>query len=481
MHGISVLLVFALLERLLRARMATSAIVPAAAGAMLFAVHPIQVEAVAWVSGMNNLLAAVFALLSLLLLCQAAVTMSRRWQWLAYIAATACLILGLLAKPTALVTPLLGWTLLVLVLRQSARRAAIWMLPWVVISIPFVILGSAAQPLVDVPYPWWMRLLVPADTYAFYWLKILVPYPLIPDYARNHIVVADQWLTRPLWLITLLLLGLIVVWWRRGWLWPAVVAGLLGLSIAPVIGIRPFFFQIYSTVADRYAYFAMLAPATAIAALLASRIRRPVLMLIVSALLALAFLANRQTRVWADTFTWTDYIIHHRPTSTIAHSTRANLLHVYGRNTEALDEIDLALRYGTGSARYRHIRAEILMDLGRPGDALREIISLTERTPAYQDAYGLLVDAAEKTGRLDIALDTLQTTVRRKPDSAPAHAALASALRRAGMVDQAMQHALTARALDPGNQLAEKEVQILHYQMVKPRPDVGKLTVPPVQ
>lgn len=481
LHGINVLLVFALLERLLRARMATSVILPASAGAMLFALHPIQVEAVAWVSGMNNLLAAVFALLSLVLLCQSAGTTSRRRRWLAYTVATVCLILGLLAKPTALVTPLLGWTLLVLVFRQPARRAAMWMLPWAAISIPFVMLGSAAQPLVDVPYPWWMRFLVTADTYAFYWLKILVPYPLLPDYARNHIVVAGQWLTKPLWLATPLLLGLVVLWWRRGWLWPAVVAGLLGLSIAPVSGIRPFFFQIYSTVADRYAYLAMLAPATALAALLASRIRRPVLMLTVAALLALALLANRQTRVWADTFTWTDYVISHQPTSTIAHCTRANLLHVYGRNSEALDEIDVALRYAAGNAKYHHIRAEILMDLGRPGDALREITSLIEQTPAYQGAYGLLVDVAEKTGRLDIALDILRTTVGQKPNSPSAHAALASALRRAGVVDQAMQHALTAIALDPGNQLAGKEVQALSNGPAKPKLDVGKLTVPPVQ
>lgn len=481
LHGISVLLVFALLERVLRAGMTRSAILPAAAGAMLFALHPIQVEAVAWVSGMNNLLAAACSLLALLLLCQSAEMTVARQKWLAYIAATVCLVLGMLAKPTALVTPLLGWILLVLVLRQRARRATVWILPWMVILIPFVILGSAAQPLVDVPYRWWMRLLVPADAYAFYWLKVLVPHPLVPDYARNHLVVANEWLTKPLWLATPLVLGLVVVWWRRGWLWPVIVAALLGVAIAPVSGIRPFFFQIYSTVADRYVYLAMLAPATAVAVLLASRIQRPVFLLAGAALLALALLANRQTRVWADTFVWTDYIISQQPTSAIAHGTRANLLHVYGRNTEALDEVDLALRYAAGNTRYRHIRAEILMDLGRPSDALQETLSLIEHTASYEDAYGLLVDAAEKTERLGVALDTLTTIVGRKPDSAPAHAALASALRRAGMANQAMQHALRALALDPSNQLAGKEMQTLNNYPIKSRLDVGKLTVPPVQ
>ncbi len=478
LHGISVLLVFLLLERLLKLSGTTSAILPASAGAMLFGVHPIQVEAVAWVSGMNNLLAGTFALLSLLLLSVSVATPARRPQWWGYALATACLMLGLLAKPTAMVIPLLGWVLLVLVLRKPARWATTWMLPWAAISIPFIVLGSAAQPLVDVPYPWWMRFLVAADTYAFYWLKILVPYPLVPDYGRNHIVVANQWLTQPLWLATPLLLGLAVVWWRRGWLWPVAVAGLLGLAIAPVSGIRPFFFQIHSTVADRYAYLAMLAPALSVAALLASQGRRPIYLFTGAALLALALLANRQTRVWSDTFVWTDYVIGRQPTSTIAHSARASLLHVYGRNTEALNEIDMALQYAAGNAKYGHIRAEILMDLGRPGDALREVTGLIERTPAYQDAYGLLVDAAEKAGQPAIALDILQTTVRQMPNNAAAHAALASALRLAGMSDQAMEHVAKALALDPDNTSAMKELLLLSSGRVRTPLDVGKLTVP---
>ena len=183
-----------------------------------------------------------------------------------------------------------------------------------------------------------------------------------------------------------------------------VAAVLLGMAIAPVSGLRPFFFQIYSTVADRYAYVALLAPALAGAALLAGRTQRALYMAAAAALLGLALLSYRQTTVWTDTFSWTSYIIEHQPTSTIAHSARASLLHVYGRNAEALDEVDIALRYAPGRARYEHIRAEILMDLDRPADAAAAVLGLIERSPAYRDAYGLLVDAAEKAGNPALAI-----------------------------------------------------------------------------
>src|SRR4051794_3776759 len=125
LHGASALAVFAILQLLIGRDW------PAAVGALLFALHPVQVEPVGWISGMKDVL---YGLLSLIAIWQyllhtraarAARADDRKSARVHYAVATVALILAMLSKPTAMVTPLMALILDAIVLRRRYREIAV--------------------------------------------------------------------------------------------------------------------------------------------------------------------------------------------------------------------------------------------------------------------------------------------------------------------------------------------------------------------
>src|SRR2546421_3044404 len=116
-HIGSVLLVFHILRRL-TARDAASLV-----GAMLFAIHPIQVEAVAWASGLKDLLCGFFALLAIWQYMRFSDETSQR-RWMHYAAALLAFVLSMLSKPTGMLTPILAGIVTYWGMRRPARQIA---------------------------------------------------------------------------------------------------------------------------------------------------------------------------------------------------------------------------------------------------------------------------------------------------------------------------------------------------------------------
>jgi hypothetical protein len=299
-HGLNVLLhaataavAYGLLVRLFGRRW------PAVAGAMLFAVHPVQVEPVAWVSGTKDVLCGLFSLAALWAYLAATDQQSRavsarggrrprlarqtsseptapatqdagtgparpghpltrgrrRFLWLA---ATLLFLLAMLSKPTAIVVPVMAFAVDVLVVGRPRRRAARSLWPWVVLMIPCALWTRAAQPAPWAATPLWQRPLVAADAVAFYLGKIAWPAHLSLDYGHRPAAVFASGGVYWTWLIPVGVAGLLV--WRDRRVGAAVIALFL-LPLLPVLGLAPFDFQFYSTTADHYLYLPMFAVA----------------------------------------------------------------------------------------------------------------------------------------------------------------------------------------------------------------------------
>jgi tetratricopeptide (TPR) repeat protein len=251
----------------------TASLPAAVAGALLFAWHPAQVEAVAWVSGMNNLLAGFFSLAAVYLYVSS--THGARRGSVYYALATAAFVAALLSKPTAVVVPVLAGVIAIVALRRPKRIVARELISWIAIALPFAVIARIAQPAPDVfiPPPWG-RLIVALDALAFYVIKLVLPLRLRIDYGRT-----PAWLLahRGGWVMALIPLVLaIAAIARRRRIVPIFRAALIWVVVAllPVLGLTPFEFQINSTVADRYFYIAMLGPALALAAVLSRTARR---------------------------------------------------------------------------------------------------------------------------------------------------------------------------------------------------------------
>jgi tetratricopeptide (TPR) repeat protein len=250
---------------------------PACLGALFFALHPVQVESVAWVSEQRGLLAALFSLLSLIsyLRFGAGVTRNNGSAERAlaagatgglgyYLAASAAFALAVLAKPSAVSVPLIAASLDWFLLRRSWRTSALLLTPWLAGAAAILLITKHQQPdkLLDFVPPLWARPLIAGDALLFYLGKVVWPAELGILYRRAPEYVMSQWWFYGGWLVPLALA--IVVARRAGRVGLTVVAWFLAVLL-PVLGLTPFAHQLFSTVADRYLYLAMVAPAWGIA------------------------------------------------------------------------------------------------------------------------------------------------------------------------------------------------------------------------
>jgi tetratricopeptide (TPR) repeat protein len=303
LHAAVVLLVFVILRSMVRNPWA------AAAGAMLFALHPLQAEPVAWAFEQRGLLATVFSLAAVLLLLRLFGREAAPGLLSAeYFAATGLLTLALLSKPIAVVTPLIAWALIVHLYRPPVKTVAMVLLPWLILAAGTALLTRAVQPVgvSGLGYPLIDRPVIAGDAIAFYASKIALPVDLCVQYGRTSPVVwADP--SAPLRALCVGV-ALVAAFTLRRTTWVRLPLALFLISLTSVLGLTWFEFQLQSTVADRYMYLAMLGPAAALAMaaerlLAMGRWRRFTAIGITAWVCVLGALAARQVGVWRDTGT----------------------------------------------------------------------------------------------------------------------------------------------------------------------------------
>ena len=428
LHFLCALLVFRL------ARSEGLAQTSALAGAVLFAVHPVHVESVAWISGRTDLLCGVFVLCAFLL--------RRRQRALSL----ACFALGLLSKEAAAALPVLIFGDRWLgdpARRGRLRRSLAAAAPYLGILILYLgarrlALGSGTDPLYHLdPEAWIATVLFVLARYA---TLLLLPVRLDPHYPYA----ARQGLADPVVVLSALIV-LPVLWagialWRRrsrtafwlGW----IIVGLL-----PVILSFGSFGDIL--LADRFLYipsvgFALLAARASgeiVGRLDSVRARRLVAATAVLAVVALASQSFAAVRVWKDDVTLFSRLILTSPDSAMV---RCNLgLARYDRGDyqtakqEFEEAIRLAPEYSLAhndlaaayerEGRFREALrivpgqlesqvnvGNLLVRLGRPEEGLAMLQEVVRKAPSYPQGLYALADAADRTGQTPLALASLR-------------------------------------------------------------------------
>ena len=268
---------------------------PAVLGAMAFALHPTQVESVAWTTGLKDVLCGLFAILSIGLYARHA----RRnplspwrdgWWW----ATLLCVLLSMASKSTGAVLPAVLLAVDWAVRRCTVARRVVSVAPLMLPAFAsvLIIVGSQGDSRGSA-VPVWQRPLVAADAYAFYLRKVVWPLPLSIDYGRRPSVVVaggSLWWT---WVAPAVALVGVLLTRSRTWV---LVAVMFVVPVLPVSGLATFDMQQYSTVADHYLYQSLLAVGLAVALLAAWR---PAIAGIVMAVVcAFAVLSYRECAVW---------------------------------------------------------------------------------------------------------------------------------------------------------------------------------------
>lgn len=391
LHAASTALVFFLLRRLLVA-MASFPNGPriswaAAVGAAFFAWHPLQVEPVAWISGLRDVLSGCLALAALATMFGKDTLGKLRWG-----AATLLFLASLAAKPAGVSLPLVAGLLAALAWGWKPARLAWTLIPWLILAVGWVLLTRNAQTAADLAgdlVPVFLRPLVAADALAFYLGKTFIPFGLAADYGRAPDFVRGQgwlWWT---WLIPGTLLFLLV-WFRplRRFLLPA---GIFAAALLPTLGLVPFNFQVVSTVADRYAYLALLGPALSIAmATAVPRTMGPAAAGTVVVVL-LAGLTRYHLPLWSDDLRLFAATLENNSQSWKAMHNFASALDDRGRTAEAEPLMRKVIQLRPDSAEAHNDLAVMLWRLGHQEEAVQETQRALAIRPTANAAQNLAI------------------------------------------------------------------------------------------
>jgi tetratricopeptide (TPR) repeat protein len=423
----------------------------------LFAVHPMHVESVAWVTERKNVLSGCFYLLALLGLLRwraradAAPRTGRGW----YVLAFGCFVAALLSKT---VTSTLPVAFLVLRWWRSGhvrRDDVVAMLPLVVVGLG---LGSVTASLerthVGAVGVYWNqtfaeRVLIAGRALWFYVGKLLVPWPLVFIYPRWSLDVgsAVQWLG-PASAI-LVGAGLLAAVGRLGRA-PFAAALAFAVALAPALGFVNVYPMRYSFVADHFAYLAsvpFLALAVGLAALRAGESAGRIAVAVVVTVFAV--LTWSRAAAFHDAATlWRDTLAKN-PLATIAYVNLGYQTYEAGRPAEALALYDRGLAIEPDAADLLNDRGLALGALGRTDEAIASYEHARRSDPTHVESRSNLGNVLASLGRYGEAEVVYREALHLRPGYAEAHNNLANVLVLRGDTAGAIDEYARAIAADP--------------------------------
>jgi len=445
--------------------------------ALLFAVHPVNVESVAWVSERKNTLSLLFYALTMLAFLR--FERDGRWRW--YGSAVGLFALALLSKTTGVTLPavllLCAWWQRGKIDRKDLLRAA----PFFLLAAVFGLITIWSQQNLflsaseaSVRRPLLFRLGAAGHVFWFYIFKSLVPIRLMTEYPLWKFDTVRIWFWMPTCAVATVLAA---AWWFRAKWGKAVLFALLyfGVILFPVIGVFSMPYRGRSPiVADHLQYLALIGVVSLVAAAVASLRREAVKGFAVASVAILGFLTwsraatyENHERLFSDTLA-------KNPNAVKAHLEVGNVLVKRGRLDMATTHFAEAARISPRFTDARINLANALAQQGKADEAIAhftEVVRLRPKTAELNYNFGL---ALVSLNRLDEAIPQFRRALELKPDFPAAHASLVAAfynhglaLARRGQLDGAITNFTETVRLDPTNALAHNNLGVALAQRGK--------------
>lgn len=419
----------------------------AALAGFAFALHPVHVESVAWITERKNVLSGVFyfgAILAYLRAVAPAVPsvapVARRW----YYASLALFVAALLSKSVTVTLPVA--LLLILRWRRGMRLARAEWAP----LVPFLAVGGIMAGVTtwlerthvgaagaEWQLVWADRCVIASRAIWFYLSKLVWPWPLTFIYPRWDVTFTSG--ANPLWPLSIVVVAA-ALWklrgrWRDGAL---LIACLFTVTLSPALGFVDFYPMRYSFVADHFQYLASAAPLAGLASLLARWFARspsePIRALgaaIVAAWLAvLGGTTWQQAHVYRDAATvWRDTLAKN-PAAWIAHLNLGSMDVGAGRVEDATRRFEEVLRLKPDEAIAHSNLSVMRTTAGDFAAAEAHARRAIEIDPALLGARVNLAIALEGQGRVDEAVQEYLAILARHPNYGEAASRLKQLLRR---------------------------------------------------
>ncbi len=482
--------------------------------ALIFAVHPVNVESVAWISSRKNLLAMLFFLLSIVcylrqFLASSSANAQRSrhtpcadpahgvcglligpWYWLSLLA----FVLAMLSKGSVAVLPLLllgiiWWQRMGTVPIFASAKMGLspsvsrWDLvrtaPFFVVAVVLAGVNMWFQTHGSgkvIRTAGFVERLLGAGTVVWVYLyKALLPVDLAFVYPQWHIQTGNL-----LWWLPLMAAVVVtaVLWgYRRVWSRPFLFAwGFFCVSLVPVLGFTDVGFMRFSPVADRYQHVAilgMIALAAAGWGLWHERTQgvahRAAIIVAIVAAGTLTFLTFRQSGLYRDAMTLYQATLDKNPDCWFVHNNLGSTLIKAGRPKEAIEHYQQALRLKPDYPEALNNLGSALSDLGRLPEAIEHYQEALRLKSDYVDAYNNLGVAFIQTGRTQEAIEHYRQALRLDPNNADAHNNLGNALVQALRSQEAIEHYQQALLFNPDFATAHYNLGIALTQALRPQ------------
>jgi tetratricopeptide (TPR) repeat protein len=423
---------------------------------LLFAVHPLPVEAVAWISEQKSTLSGAFYFAAALAYLNFDDSRKRPAYWAAF----ALFLAALLAKTVTAVLP--GALLVILWWRRGRiewRRDVLPLLPFFVVGasaglftvwVERTLIGARGT---EFAFTAAQRLALAGRAIWFYAAKTLWPVNLAFFYPRWNLDPSEWWQYgfSAGFAVAAALLYL-VARRNRG---PLAALLIFAGTLFPVLGFFNVYPFRYSYVANHFAYLACVAILTPVAAMIALASEKyfpPRARLVPGAILAMVLGAVtwRQAGDYRNEETLYRATLDRNPSAWLAHNNLGNLLLASGHRQEALSHLEAALQINPDFPEAHLSMGNALLESGQLGDAIAEYQKAIRLAPQLDRAHANLGNALLQAGRTDEAMAQLEVALRLDPGGAEARNGLGNAFSQLpGRLPEAIAQYRLALAADP--------------------------------
>jgi Flp pilus assembly protein TadD len=411
------------------------------------------VESVAWISELRGLSSAFFALaaLNVFIAGRQANVQSPTKSRALLVASAALVVAAMLCKPSAVVLPILVLVIDRLALGTSWRSSALAACIWGICVLPFAWITRTIQHVAPAGLSvWWQRGFIAGDALAFYLFKAVLPIDLCVDYGRTPGVAMSHSWSYVVWVVPAALLVLCYVYRRRrpvAWLGSIVFVVLL----LPVLGLVPFKYQAFSTVADRYLYLPLIGLGLIVGDVIDAMRSKVVLAAASGVIVILGVVTFVQTGHWLDNRAFARHTVDVNPNVAFAQNDLGGILLREDRVEEAIPHFEKAVSLEPGFSNAQNNLGLALVQRGNLGEAELHFRKAVEADSRYFKAYESLAAIYLRTNRLDAAIAALQTAVAIQPSEAKAWNDLGVAFMQSGRPTDGLEAFQRAVEVEPRN------------------------------